>query len=523
MRVSCAICADFQESEVYRKILTAGGWTLVSRITGFLRDVIMAAIMGAGPLTDAFTVAFRLPNHFRAIFAEGAFNDAFVPNYASALELEGGKAARTFAGRVFSLMLAIQIIILVAAFLAMPWVVRTLAPGFSTNPESFTLAVSLTRITFPYLLFIALLTVLGGILAAHGRFAAFNAAPVLLSLSMIAALGVAWLFPNAAYAAAWGVSISGVLQFLMVWGAAAKAGIAPTLVWPQLDKAMRRFFRTLLPSVVGSAGTQIALFADTIIGTLLPAASLSALYYADRLFQLPLGVIAIAVGTVLLPEMTRLVAGGRNDDAHRAQNRAIAFALALTAPFFVAFLVIPDMIVAAAFMRGKFGAEAVSLSASVLAAYGFGLPAIVLIRSAVASFRSRLDMVTPLIASMTAVAVNVALKFVLMEPFGIAGLAFATAIGAWLNLAILTFLACRRGWMEPSKTLARIILVVAASSLLLAIFAFFGRTPVAALIASLPRWHKEIELIALGLAGTILYGAALLSGLKMFGIRLSRK
>lgn len=508
---------------MYRKILTAGSWTLVSRITGFLRDVIMAAVMGAGPLTDAFTVAFRLPNHFRAIFAEGAFNDAFVPNYASALEIEGAKSARTFAGRVFSLMLAIQIVILVAALMAMPWVVRTLAPGFSDNPESFALAVSLTRITFPYLLFIALLTVLGGILAAHGRFAAFNAAPVLLSLSMITALGVAWLFPNAAYAAAWGVSISGVLQFLLVWAAAARAGIAPRLAWPRLDKAMRRFFRTLLPSVVGSAGTQIALFADTIIGTLLPAASLSALYYADRLFQLPLGVIAIAVGTVLLPEMTRLVASGRFNDAHRAQNRAVAFALAMTAPFFVAFLVIPDMIVAAAFMRGKFDAGAVSLSAAVLMAYGFGLPAIVLIRSAVASFRSRLDMVTPLIASLTAVAVNVALKFVLMGPFGIAGLAFATALGAWLNLAILTFLACRRDWMAPSRTLARIVVSVALASIILAAFAFFGRAPMASLTASLPRWHKEIELIVLGSSGAIVYGIALFAGLKAFGVRLARK
>lgn len=508
---------------MYRKILTAGGWTLVSRVAGFLRDVVTAAVMGAGPLTDAFTVAFRLPNHFRTIFGEGAFNDAFVPNYANALELEGDRAARGFANRVFSLMLIIQIVLLVFAFLGMPWLVRLLAPGFSENPESFGLAVSLTRITFPYLLFITLQTVLGGVLAAHGRFAAFNAAPILLSVCWIAALSIAWAFPNAAYAAAWGVSISGVLQFLLVWFDTLRAGVAPRPTRPSLDPAMRRFFRTLVPSVIGSAGTQIALFADTIIGTLLPAASLSALYFADRIFQLPLGVIAIAVGSVLLPEMTRLVAANKPDEAHRSQNRAISFALAMTAPFFIAFLTVPDMIIAAAFMRGKFDASAVSLSSSVLMAYGFGLPAIILIRSAVASFRSRLDMKTPLYASLTAVAVNVLLKIVLMGPFGIAGLAFATAVGAWLNLGILTFLACRRGWMEPSGTLARIVTAVAIASACLAVFAVVGRAPVSTWVSSLPRWHNETGLIVLGFAGAAVYGAILLAGIRLLGVRLKRR
>lgn len=508
---------------MYRKILTAGGWTLVSRAAGFVRDVVMAAVMGAGPLTDAFTVAFRLPNHFRTIFGEGGFNDAFVPNYTNSLAQEGKPAAQIFANRVFSLMLIIQIVLLVAALLGMPWVVRLLAPGFSANPENFELAVSLTRITFPYLLFITLETVLGGILAAHGRFAAFNAAPILLSVCWITALGVAWLFPNAAYAAAWGVSVSGVLQFLFVWSDTVRAGVAPRLTRPQLDHSMKRFFKTLIPSIIGSTGTQIALFADTIIGTLLPAASLSALYYADRIFQLPLGVIAIAVGSVLLPEMTRLVAGGRDAEAHRAQNRGISFALAMTAPFFIAFLTIPDMIIAAAFMRGKFDASAVSLSASVLMAYGCGLPAIVLIRSAVASFRSRLDMTTPLYASLTAVTVNILLKIVLMGPLGITGLALATAVGAWLNLGILTVLACRKHWMQPSEILGKIILAIGIASALLALFALFGRPPVASLVASLPHWHKEIELVLLGAAGAILYGAALFAGLKLMGVKLARK
>ncbi len=508
---------------MYRKILTAGGWTLVSRAAGFARDVITAAVMGAGPLTDAFTVAFRLPNHFRTIFGEGAFNDAFVPNYASALEREGIEAARHFANRIFSLMLVIQVVLLIGAYLAMPWVVRVLAPGFSENADSFALAVSLTRITFPYLLFITLQTVLGGVLAAHGRFAAFNAAPIFLSLCWIAALGVSWLFPNAAYAASWGVMVSGVAQFLVVWLDTVRAGVAPSLTRPALDPTMRRFFRTLIPSIIGSAGIQIALFADTIIGTLLPPSSLSALYYADRVFQLPLGVIAIAVGSVLLPEMTRLIAGNREEDAHRAQNRAMAFALAMTMPFFIAFLTIPDLIIAAAFMRGKFDASAVWLSASVLLAYGSGLPAIILVRSAVASFRARLDMTTPLYASLTAVAVNVALKLVLMGPFGITGLALATAVGAWLNLGILTVLACKRGWMEPSETLGRIMTAVAMAGMALLLFATMGRGPILRLAYALPHWQKEIGLVLMGSIGAVIYGVVLLFALKATGAALRRK
>ena len=311
-----------------KQILSVGGWTLVSRITGFVRDVVIAAVMGIGPVADAFVVALRLPNHFRAIFGEGAFNSAFVPAYAAARETNGSAAAKLLADRIFTLMLIVQLALLAAALIGMPFVVRALAPGFSEDPQKFALAVTLTRITFPYLLFVTLVTLLSGLLNAHERFAAAAAAPILLNLSLIAALSVAFLFPTAGHAAAWGVAAAGVLEFLLVWADARRNALGPVFARPRLDEAMRRFFKTLGPAVVGSAGVQLAMFADTIIASLLPTGAVSSLYYADRLYQLPVGVIGIAAGTVLLPQMSRRLAAGDVAGAHGAQNRALGFSSA---------------------------------------------------------------------------------------------------------------------------------------------------------------------------------------------------
>jgi len=329
------------------RMLTVGGFTLLSRLTGFVRDIILAAVLGAGPMADAFFVALRLPNHFRAIFAEGAFNAAFVPAYARIREQEGEQRAGIFADRIFTLLLATQIVFLGVALLFTPEVIDLLAPGFTRDPMRFALAVHLTRITFPYLLLITLVTLYGGILNALQRFAAAAAAPILLNLSIIMALLLAEFFPTAGHAAAWGVLVSGLLQALLVGGDTWRVGALPTLRWPELDADVRRFFRALGPATVGSAGVQLALFADTIIASFLPAGAISALYYADRLNQLPIGVIGIAAGTVVLPEMSRRIAGGDEVGAAHAQSRAIEFTLLLSVPCLAAFFVIPDLLMRA--------------------------------------------------------------------------------------------------------------------------------------------------------------------------------
>jgi len=438
---------------MFGRIFTVGGLTLLSRLTGFARDIVLAAVIGAGPVADAFFVALRLPNHFRAIFAEGAFNAAFVPAYARVRQQHGSCAARLFGDRVFTLLFASQLVLLAIALLFTPTLIRLLAPGFREDPARFTLAVELTRITFPYLLLVSLVTLYGGILNALSRFAAAAAAPVLLNVSMMATLATAAFFPSPGNAAAWGVLLAGILEVLLVGGDALRNDVLAMLRWPKWDDNVRRFFKALLPATIGSAGVQIALFADTIIASFLSAGALSALYYADRLNQLPIGVIGIAVGTVLLPEMANRIAAGDEEGAHRAQVRAIELTLVLSIPCLVAFLLIPDLIMRALFMRGAFTAADAAAAGRTLAAYAIGLLPFVLIRSVTATFLARGDTATPVKAALTAVGLNVLFKVLLMKPLAQAGLALATSIGAWLNLALVVYFAARDGHLTIGASL----------------------------------------------------------------------
>jgi putative peptidoglycan lipid II flippase len=502
---------------MFNRILTVGGLTLVSRITGFLRDIVVAAILGAGPIADAFFVALRLPNHFRAIFAEGAFNNAFIPSYAAIRERQGAAAVRLFADRVFTLLLATQIGLLALALVFMPWVVGILAPGFRSDPQRFALAVELSRITFPYLLLMTLVTLYGGILNALSRFATAAAAPILLNLSMMMALALAAFFPTAGHAAAWGVLIAGVLEALLVGADARRRGVLPRLSRPRLDPDLRLFFKRFGPAVAGSAGTQLALFADTIIASFLAAGALSALYYADRLNQLPVGVIGIAVGTVLLPEMANRLAAGDEAGARHAQNRAIELTLILSLPCVVAFLLFPELIMRALFTRGAFtGADAAAAGAT-LSAYAIGLLPFVLLRSATATFLARGDTTTPVIALFGSVAVNIALKVLLMDRYAQVGLAFATAVGAWINLGLLLWFATRRNLAGFDRQLAQSLLKLALAGGALAAVLWLAERPVMELSRRLPVLHHEAALAMLAVLGAAVYGAFVLG---LFGRQL---
>src|SRR6201996_5264178 len=480
-----------------KKILTVGGYTLLSRMTGFMRDIMLAAILGAGPTADAFFVAFRLPNHFRAIFAEGAFNAAFIPAYARVRTQEGDKAADVFGDRIFTLLLASQVVLLALALIFTPQVIEVLAPGFSREPHQFALAVSLTRITFPYLLLITLVTLWGGILNALHRFAAAAAAPILLNVTMMATLAAVVWFPGPGYAAAWGVLISGVLQAALVGADTHYAGVMTVFRKFRLDSDVRRFFGALIPATVGSAGTQLALFADTIIASFLSAGAISALYYADRIDQLPIGVIGIAVGTVLVPEMTNRVSSGDHDGARSAQNRAIEFALLLALPCVVAFLVVPDLIMKALFMRGAFTAEDAHASALTLVAYTIGLVPFVLIRSVVAPFLARGDTLTPVKAALTGTAVNIVCKIALMGSLAQVGLALATSIGAWINFLLVLYFASRAGFIATDKTLRSSLTKLAIAGLAMALVLWLVFPLVASPLSSLSRFRNVAELIAL--------------------------
>jgi len=496
------------------KILTVGGYTLLSRVTGFMRDIMLAAIIGAGPVADAFFVAFRLPNHFRAIFAEGAFNAAFIPAYARVRTQGGPQAASLFGDRIFTLLLASQIVLLALAMIFTPQAIEILAPGFSREPQQFALAVSLTRITFPYLLLITLVTLWGGILNALHRFAAAAAAPILLNVTMMATLATVFLFPSAGHAAAWGVLISGVLQALLVGGDAFYAGVMTSFRTLKWDDDVRRFFKALVPATVGSAGTQLALFADTIIASFLSAGAISALYYADRIDQLPIGVIGIAIGTVLVPEMTRRLAADDEAGARSAQNRAIEFALLLAVPCVVAFIAVPEPIMRGLFMRGAFTAEDAHAAAQTLMAYTIGLIPFVLIRSVVAPFLARGDTATPVKAALIGTAVNIVLKVALMFPLAQVGLALATSIGAWINFILVLIFAARANVLALDPALKSSLIKLAGAAVAMTVALLIANPIVTGLSSSLPRFRNETVLILLALIGAAVYGglAAVLFG-----------
>jgi putative peptidoglycan lipid II flippase len=495
------------------RIFTVGGLTLLSRVTGLARDVMLAAVLGAGPVADAFVVAWRLPNHFRAIFAEGAFNAAFVPAYARIRTQGGADSARLFADRVFTLLFASQVVLLALAWLLTPQVIALLAPGFAKDPGRFALAVDLTRITFPYLLLVSLVTLYGGILNALSRFAAAAAAPILLNLSMMAALAFAVFFPTAGHAAAWGVLIAGCLEVLFLLADATRQGVMPVFRWPRLDMEVKLFLKRFAPATIGSAETQIALFADTIIASFLAAGAISALYYADRLNQLPIGVIGIAAGTVLLPEMARRIAAGDEQGARHVQNRVVELTLLLSIPCLVAFLLVPELIMRALFLRGAFSAADAQAAAATLSAYAIGLLPFVLLRSATVTFLARGDTMTPVIALFFAVLANVALKVVFWKLTGLAqvGLAIATSIGAWVNFALLLWLAWRGRLIALDPGLKRSAARLALAGLVLALVLWLVERPLAALVSGRVTLKDEAELAALAAIGAVVYGCLVLA------------
>ena len=503
-----------------RNLLSVGGFTLLSRVTGFLSLAVQSAIMGAGVVSDAFFIAQRLPNSFRAIFGEGAFNAAFVPSYSMALEKEGDAAAEEFACEVYTLLLASQIVLLVIVWALAPQFVSLIAPGLGDRPEKFALAVSLTRITFPYLLFITLFVLHTGALNTHGRFALPAFAPNLMNLTVMAALAVSFLFPNPGYAASWGVTVSGALELGLLMWAARRIGVLRGLRKPHWPR-VRDFFLRLGPAVIGSASPQIAVLADTILSSMLADGGVSSISYAERLYQLPVGVIGIAAGTVLLPEMSRRIAAGDEDGAYHAQSRTMALTIALAAPFFVAFDTMPELIVAGLFQRGKFTAADSYAAGDVLAAYGGGLMALVLIASARASFQSRGDTKTPMLIALGALAANVALKVALFRPLGAVGLATATAVGLWINLAALMGIAIARDTMRFDGVFGKTLGATFFASLALIFVAMVGRAPALAFGAHFGAQANLVALLALGAAGAIVYGGALVGVLHFAGVRIA--
>ncbi len=439
-----------------RGILTVGGWTMASRLFGFARDILIAATLGAGPVADAFFVANRLPNLFRRLFGEGAFNAAFVPAFAAILTRDGRAAAAAFAGQAASVMAFWLFVLTVLAELFMPQVLAVIAPGFSALPAKFHLAVTLSRIAFPYMPLICLTALVSGVLNGLDRFAAAAAAPVLYNVAAIGfMLALGGIVPTAGHALALGVAVSGVLQLGLVMLAARRAGMRLPLPRPRLTPPVRLLLRRMMPGLLGAGVTQLNLSVDVIIGSLLPPGTVSVLYYADRVNQLPLGTIGAAVGTALLPTLSRQVHGPAPREAVATLNRAIEYALLLTLPAALALIVCNVPIIAVLFGRGAFTPAAALKSAEALVAYAAGLPAFVLVKVLVPAFFARGDTSRPVRIGLAAVALNLVLNLALMRPLQHLGPPVASSVAAWANVVALAGLLHRRGYFRIDAPLAR--------------------------------------------------------------------
>lgn len=440
-------------------------FTMLSRVLGLVREIVLARYLGTGPIADAFFVAFRFPNLFRRIFAEGAFNAAFVPLFSKRLEEEGKEGALRFSEEAMSFLVTVLLLLTLAAQLAMPWFVLAIAGGFAADPEKFDLTVLLTRITFPYLLFMSVTALLGGLLNSLGRFIAAAAAPVLLNIILIIALIYATPhLESAGHAAAWGVFVAGLAQFgVVAWGA-KRQGYLPRLRPPKLTPGVKRLIKLGVPGVISGGITQVNILVGTQIASF-QAGAVSLLAFADRLYQLPLGVVGIPIGIVLLPYLARQIAGGDLDGAERSQNRAVEYAMALTLPATAALIAIPVVLISVIYEGGAFTAQDSQLAGAALMGFAFGLPSFVLNKAFTPGFFAREDTKTPMIFAAISVVVNIVVSIALFQYIGFLGVAYGTSIAGWVNALLLGWELNRRGHFTPdARLLSRLPRQVLASA-----------------------------------------------------------
>ncbi len=446
---------------------TVGGFTMISRVLGFIRDQLIAFAIGTGPVAQAFFVAQRVPNLFRALFAEGAFNSAFVPLFAKRIEGDGAARTHAFAIEVFSALLSWLVVFCAAAMVAMPLLMYGLAPGFSSDPAKFNLAVGLTQICFPYLLFMSLTALQSGVLNSLNRFTAAAAAPILLNIVMIASNVIAWYFgtgntPATGYIFAWGLLIAGIVQYGLLAVACRRAGMPLLPRWPKLTPDVKRVIALSVPGIVSGGIMQINLVIATMIATTIDRA-VSYLYYAERLYQLPLGVIGVAIGVVLLPDLSRKLRAGNDAAALHTQNRALELSLFLTIPAAIALMAIAAPILHTVFEHGEFTRGDTLAVAPAVVAFASGLPAFSLTKVFQPGFYAREDTATPMRFAIVSVAVNIVGSLVLSRWFGHVGIAMATSVAAWVNAGLLGATLSRRGFFVLDDRLrARLPRIVAA-------------------------------------------------------------
>lgn len=452
--------------KLLKSLATVGGFTMGSRIFGFIRDMITASLLGTGAVADALVVAIKLPSLLRRVLAEGAFNAAFVPMFAGMLAKEGKAHARSFAEEVFSILTICLLLIVVVVELIMPWLMRIFVPGFTTTPERLEMAITFTRVTFPFILFISLTGLYSGILNSLERFAAAAGSPMAGNIFIIGyVMALSSYTTNAGMMMAGAILGCGVVQLLWVMIPAYYSGAGLKLRKPIFSPRVRSFLKRMAPVALGSGVHQVNVFIGTLIASILPVGGMSFLYYAERLNQLPLSVIGTAISTVLLPFLAKSIRAGHQDEAQKLQSQGLELAMLLTIPAMVGLIILAEPLVKLLFQRGAFDADSAQQTAYALMAFSLGLPAYVLTKIFNTSFYAQEDTSTPLKAAGFAVLIDIVLSLILLKPLQHVGIALATAIAAWGNVAILGYLLHRKKFLSLDGRLIKFSIGLSFSSI----------------------------------------------------------
>jgi putative peptidoglycan lipid II flippase len=500
-----------------RSSMIISGFTLISRMMGFVRDLAITYYMGASATiaADAYNAAFAFPNLFRRIFAEGAFSSAFVPAYARSLEQDGEEVADVLAADAMATLAAATLAITIVAELTLPWLMRYLiAPGFANTPGKINLAVLLTMITMPYLPCMAIYAHLSGVLNARNRFILSSGAPILLNLWTLAAVLPAHSPTQAAFFASCGVIVAGISQAGLLWWGVRRSGAKVNIRRPRLTPAIRRLIGLAVPGAIAASASQINVFVSGILVSQVNGAR-SWLAVCDRLYQLPQGLVGVAVGVALLPRLSRAVHAGDKVLARGTIDEAITFSMALTLPAAAALIAMPFFLIDALYTRGAFGQVDALATAAALQQYGWGVPAFVLAQITSRAFFAQQDTKTPMRFALVSVAVNIGLGVTLFHFVGVAGIAAATSAATWLNVIMMVVTLGRRGIYAPSPKawshLARVLAAAVALGLILAGANHF-REAIEAPLAHVrlgPIHAKEIAILAVSLLAILVYPALL--------------